>query len=140
MIRGLEHLCCEIRLVEWGLASLEKRRLQGDLVEAFQYIKGAGNKVSKGLFTRACSNRTRSKGFKLKESRFRLHIRKTFFRVVTHWNGLPREAVAAPSLAGFQARLDGALRNLGWWNVSLLMAGGLEPDDLCRLLPTQTIL
>ena len=38
--------------------------------------------------------------------------------------------VAAPSLAVFKARFDGALSSLGWWKVSLLMAGGLEPDDL----------
>jgi len=43
---------------------------------------------------------------------------------------LPREAVAAPSLAGFKARLDGALSTLGWWKVSWLMAGELEQDDL----------
>jgi len=42
---------------------------------------------------------------------------------------VPREAVAAPSLAGFKARLDAALSTLGWWKMSLLMAGGLEPDD-----------
>jgi len=38
--------------------------------------------------------------------------------------------VAAPSLAGFKARLDGALSTLGWWKMSLLMAGGLEAGDL----------
>jgi len=51
-------------------------------------------------------------------------------RVVKHWPRLPREAVAAPSLAVFKARLDGALSNLGWWKMSLLMAGGLDPADL----------
>ncbi|KFQ94179.1 hypothetical protein Y956_04509, partial [Nipponia nippon] len=53
-------------------------------------------------------------GFKLKEGRFRLDIRKKFFtmRVVKHWNRLPREAVDAPSLETFKARLDGALSNL----------------------------
>ncbi|KFQ21960.1 hypothetical protein N332_10525, partial [Mesitornis unicolor] len=53
-------------------------------------------------------------GFKLEEGRFRLDIRKKFFtvRVLRHWHRLPREAVDAPSLAVFKARLDGALGNL----------------------------
>jgi len=68
----------------------------------------------------------------LKEGIFRLDIGKKFFpmRVVRPWHRLSREAVAAPSLEGFQARLDGALSSLGWWKMSLPMAGGLEPVDL----------
>ena len=65
MIRGLEHLSCEDRLRE--LFSLEKRRLQGDLIVAFKYLKGTYRKDGEGLLIRECRDRMRGNGFKLKE-------------------------------------------------------------------------
>jgi len=56
-------------------------------------------------------------------------------RVVRPWHRLPREAVAAPSLEVFKARLNGTLSNLVWWKVSLPTAAGLKLDDLSG--PTQ---
>jgi len=114
MIRGLEHLCCEERLRELGLFHVEKRRLQRHLIVAFQYLKGAHRRDGENLFSKACCDRTRSNGFKLREGRFRLDIRKKFFtmRVVKYWNGLPREAADLPSLETFKIRLDGPLSNL----------------------------
>ncbi|PKU33345.1 hypothetical protein llap_16350 [Limosa lapponica baueri] len=132
MIRELEHLSYEDRLRELGLFSLEKRRLQRDIIVALQYLRGAYRRDGEGLFIREWSDRTRGNGFKLKEGRFRLDIRKKFFtvRVARHWNRLPREVVDAPSLEVFKARLDGALSNFVCWEVSLPMAGGLELNDL----------
>ena len=58
--------------------------------------------------------------------RYRLDIRRKFFtqRVVTQWNRLPKEAVDAPSLEAFKARLDVALGSLGCWLATLHTAGG----------------
>ena len=79
-------------------------------------MKGAYEQEGERLFTRVDSDRTRRNGLKLREGRLRLDIRKKFFtqRVVTHWNRLPKEAVDAPSLETFKARLDVALGSLLW--------------------------
>jgi len=129
MIRGLEHLYCEERLRELGLFSLEKSRLRGDLIAAFQYLKETYQKEGENLFSNVYCDGTGNNGFKVREGGFRLDIKNNSFftmRVVKHWNGLPRKVVEAPCLETFKIWLDGALSNLMWLKMSLLTAGGLD--------------
>lgn len=111
----MEHLSKEEMPRELGLFILEKRRLQGNLIAVFQYLKGAYRKDGEGLFTKTCSDRTKGNGFKVKpESSFRLGIRKKLFsvRLVRPWHWLSREAVDALSMETFKVQLNGALRNV----------------------------
>lgn len=73
MIMGLEHLSHGERVKELGLFSLEGR-LQGDLIAAFQFLKGSCKKHKDS--TKACIDRRKINRFKLKEGRFRLDARK----------------------------------------------------------------
>ena len=67
IIHRMKHLFYEDRLKELGLFCLEKRRLQRDLVEAFQCLKGKYRKGGDRLFSWVSCDRTKGNGFKLGE-------------------------------------------------------------------------
>ena len=79
MMKGLENLCCEERLRELGLLSLEKRRLGGDLINVCKHPKGGCKEDRTRLLSMVPSARTRGHGHKLAHRRLPLNIRKHFF-------------------------------------------------------------
>jgi len=129
-----------LKMRELGLFSLEKRRVWGDLVAGFQYLKGAYKKGGGGLFTRAWCDRTRGNDLKLKEGR--LNMRNKFFtmRVVRQRNRLPREIVECPLPGNVQGQVGRGFEQ------PVLVEGvpahgrGVITRWSLRSLPIQTIL
>ena len=70
-----EELCYGEKLRELGVFSLEKRRLWGDLIAAFENLKRAYRWEGEQHFILSGSDRTRENDLKLKEGRYRLDIR-----------------------------------------------------------------
>jgi len=86
VIKGVEHLPCEDKLSDLNMSSLEKRRLRGDLINVYKYLRWGGQRDKGRLFSAVSGNRTRGNGHKMKHRKFHTNVHKNFFtvRVMKH--------------------------------------------------------
>jgi len=114
LVKGLEGMSCEEPLRTLDLSSLEKRRLRGNLIALYSFLRRGSGEGCAELFSLVSGDRMCRNGSKLHQGRFRLGVRKHLFtkRVVKHWNKVPREVVNALRLSVFKRYLDNALSNM----------------------------
>ncbi|CAM5108569.1 unnamed protein product [Natator depressus] len=123
MIRGMENLTYERRLKELGLFSLTKRRLRGDMIALYKYIRGINTGEGEELFKLSTKVDTRTNGYNLVIGKFRLDIRRRFLTIrgVKFWNSLPREAVGSKDLSGFKIKLNKFMEEMVRWDNMILV-------------------
>jgi len=110
-VKGLEVMSCEKQQRTLGLSSLEQKRLRGDLIALYSFLRRGCGKRGVNLFSLVSRDRVHGNGLELHQGRFRFDIEKHFFtgKVVKHWNWLFGDLVNAPSLSVLKKHLDNAL-------------------------------
>jgi len=109
LVKGLDDKTCEEQLGTLGLSGLEKRRLMGDLIALYCFLRRGSGEGGAELFSLVSGDRMCGNCSKLHQKSFRLDITVRF---VKHWNRLPREVVNTPRLSVFKRHLDNVLNNL----------------------------
>src|SRR5580692_7626088 len=108
MIEGFRDLSYEERLERTGLISLEKRRVRGDLIQVFKFIKGFAKIDYRKIFEISTVGKTRGHSLKLVKGQCNGEQWKQFYsqRVVNSWSGLSQYVVDADRVNCFKNRSD----------------------------------
>jgi len=116
MVPGLGNLSYEERLEAMDLPSLAYRRLRGDAIEVYKYLKGIYRVDSSSMLPLAGLKTFEIRGHLLKiQKRYcRTKLRAIFFsfRIVNMWNCLPDDVVLSPKLDSLKGRIDRHWRSL----------------------------
>ena len=131
MVPELKELEYEDRLRKMDLQSLYYRRDRGDMVECYKMTHESYDMETRLKLDNDTTRRGHSLKFKMTASN--KEVRHNFFsiRVVSKWNSLPEDVVAAPSLNSFKNRLD------KHWDQYKISQMPLPP---CKLVQTDTLL
>jgi hypothetical protein len=108
MIPELRNKQYPARLEELQLTTLERRRLRGQLIETFKYLKGFTRASPTGLFDLNDEPRNRNNGQKLIVKRFNTSVAENFFpiKIANVWNRLPSAVVNCNTVNAFKNNLD----------------------------------
>ena len=118
IIEGIRNFSYERRLKLLKMHSAERRRVRGDLIEVFKWVKGFNKGDVGKVFTMISrQDRTRNNGFKLEICKFNKEIGRNWFtnRVVDDWNRLSQWVVNAQTIGSFKRRLDHFMDGDGRW-------------------------
>ncbi len=114
MVKGMREPPYEERLRRLNLFSLERRRLRGDLILAYNIFHRRLDLPQAEYFEAPAERNLRGHIFKIRHRSFRLLRRKAAYsvRLPGPWNSLPSHIFNAPSLGAFKRSLDVAWPSL----------------------------
>ncbi len=108
LVKGMRHLLYEERLQWLDIHSLQRRRLQADLITAFRIFTGLLDINPNLFFLPPARHGLRGHPYKVLQGASHRRKRGSAFsvRVVKYWNKLPASVVTAPSVNVFKKRLE----------------------------------